>query len=252
MEDDVGLRVAGPVLQTGRHWAPLSPTRTSCSRLAPVERAQDCLPSRVLVTLRQRRSAPGEGTRVIGLREGQDMPYVLASDEVPLYYTSHGQGPVIVLIHGFSMNGGFFRHNVSELARGHRVVTMDLRGHGHSGKQEHNWTLPQTARDVRALLEQLDLREVILIGWSMGATVNFNYLQQFGDDRLRGLGIIDMTPYLLTEPGWGYAAFHNTLSADAALGTVRDLWADRLAMLTNFVSACFAEGTDPDPDTVDH
>jgi pimeloyl-ACP methyl ester carboxylesterase len=46
------------------------------------------------------------------------MPYLLASDEVPLYYTSHGQGPVIVLIHGFSMNGGFFRHNVPELARG--------------------------------------------------------------------------------------------------------------------------------------
>jgi non-heme chloroperoxidase len=76
------------------------------------------------------------------------MPYVLASDEVPLYYTSHGQGPVIVLIHGFSMNGGFFRHNVPELARGHRVVTMDLRGHGHSGKQEHNWTLPQAAREA--------------------------------------------------------------------------------------------------------
>ena len=100
------------------------------------------------------------------------------------------------------MNGGFLRHNVPELAQGHRVVTMDLRGHGHSGKQEHNWTLPQAARDVRALLEQLDLHDVMLAGWSMGATVIFNYLQQFGDDRLRGLGIIDMTPYLLTEPGW--------------------------------------------------
>ena len=179
------------------------------------------------------------------------MPYVLASDEVPLYYTSCGQGPVVVLIHGFSMNGGLFRHNVPELAQGHRVVTMDLRGHGHSGKQEHNWTLPQAARDVRALLEQLDLHDVMLAGWSMGATVIFNYLQQFGDDRLRGLGIIDMTPYLLTEPGWEYAAFHNTLSPDAALGTVRDLWADRLTLLTDFISACFAEGTDPDPDTVD-
>jgi hypothetical protein len=42
------------------------------------------------------------------------MPYVLASDEVPLYYTSHGQGPAIVLIQAFSTNGGFFRHNVSD------------------------------------------------------------------------------------------------------------------------------------------
>ena len=97
------------------------------------------------------------------------MPYVLASDEVPLYYTSCGQGPVVVLIHGFSMNGGFFRHNVPELAQGHRVVTMDLRGHGHSGKQEHNWTLPQAARDVRARLEQLDLHDVMLAGWMTAA-----------------------------------------------------------------------------------
>jgi pimeloyl-ACP methyl ester carboxylesterase len=39
---------------------------------------------------------------------------------------------------------------------------VDLRGHGHSGKQEHNWALPHAARDVRALLEQLDLHDVML------------------------------------------------------------------------------------------
>jgi non-heme chloroperoxidase len=122
-----------------------------------------------------------------------------------------------------------------------REPAAGLRGHDHSGKQEHNWALPQAARDVRALLEQLDLHDVILAGWPMGDTVIFNYLQQFGKDRLRGQGIIDITSYLLTEPGWEYAAFHNTLSRDAAPGAVRDLWADRLALLTAFASACFAE-----------
>ena len=59
------------------------------------------------------------------------------------------------------------------------------------------------------------------------------------------------TPLNFADPktgegiGWEYAAFHNTLSPDAALGTVRDLWADRLTLLTDFISACFAEGTDP-------
>jgi hypothetical protein len=43
-----------------------------------------------------------------------------------------------------------------------REPAVGLRGHGHSGKQEHNWALPQAARDVRALLEQLDLHDVML------------------------------------------------------------------------------------------
>jgi non-heme chloroperoxidase len=103
-------------------------------------------------------------------------------------------------------------------------VTIDLRGHGRCGKQEHHWTLPQAARDVRAVIEHLDVSDVVLVGWSMGTTVIFNYLDQFADDRLRGLGIVDMTPCLVTQPGWEHAASRNTMGMDAALGTVRDLW----------------------------
>ena len=179
------------------------------------------------------------------------MPYVLASDGVPLHYTAHGRGPVIFLIHGFLMNGRFFDQNVPDLATQHQVVTMDLRGHGRSGKQEHHWTLAQAARDVRTVIEHLDVSDVVLVGWSMGTTVIFNYLDQFADDRLRGLALVDMTPYLVTQPGWAHAGFGNTMSVDAALGTVRDLWADRLGMLTNFVAACFADGVVPDQATAD-
>ena len=76
------------------------------------------------------------------------MPYMTADDGVPIYYTDQGEGTPIFLIHGWTMNHKFFRHNIPELSRTHRVVTMDIRGHGHSGKQELNMSLRQAAKDA--------------------------------------------------------------------------------------------------------
>jgi non-heme chloroperoxidase len=180
------------------------------------------------------------------------MPYLLSSDGVPLHYSSHGQGPVIFLLHGWLANGAGFRKNVQELSASHRVVTMDIRGHGRSGKHEQNLTMPQAARDVRAIMEALDLRDVTLVGWSMGSTVMFNYLDQFGNDRLRALSIIEMTPRVITEEGWEYASFQNTMDMRMVMELFRDIWVDRIPVMQRFVSqALFAIGTVPDAETID-
>ena len=77
------------------------------------------------------------------------MPYLTAEDGVPIYYTDRGEGAPIFLVHGWTMNHKFFERNIPELSRAHRVVTMDIRGHGHSGKQELNMSLRQAAKDAR-------------------------------------------------------------------------------------------------------
>ena len=108
------------------------------------------------------------------------MPYMTAEDGVPIYYTDQGQGEPIFLVHGWTMNHKFFQHNIPELSRTHRVVTMDIRGHGHSGKQEVNLSLRQAARDARAIIDHLGLDGVNLAGWSMGTTLICNYFDLFG------------------------------------------------------------------------
>jgi pimeloyl-ACP methyl ester carboxylesterase len=85
------------------------------------------------------------------------MPFFSANDDIPIYYTDEGHGIPILLIHGITMNHKCFQYNTPVLAQTHRVVTMDIRGHGYSGKPETNLTLHQAARDLR----QLDRKSVV-------------------------------------------------------------------------------------------
>jgi non-heme chloroperoxidase len=76
------------------------------------------------------------------------------------------------------------------------------------------------------VIEHLDLRSVTVVGWSLGVTLLFNYLGEYGSDRLAGLVFIEMTPYLLLESDWPHAAF-GTMDARAAIDLARDVVADR-------------------------
>jgi non-heme chloroperoxidase len=178
------------------------------------------------------------------------MPFLMASDGVALHYTDEGTGPPILLVHGWTFSGEVFRHNTDALARRHRVVTVDLRGHGRSGKEPIGWTAAQSARDLRLVIDHLDLQAVTVVGWSLGVTVLFNYLAEYGSDRLAGLVFIEMTPHLLLEPDWPHAAF-GTMDARAAIDLARDLVADPLAFRSAFIPACFAGAQSPDPATTE-
>ncbi len=173
-----------------------------------------------------------------------------AEDGMPIYYTDQGEGAPIFLIHGWTMNHKFFRHNVPELSRNHRVVTMDIRGHGHSGKQELNMSLRQAAKDARALIDHLGLDQVTIVGWSMGTSLIFHYLDQYSGERLKGAVYVDMTPYLVNEGGWEHGVF-GTLDYAAAYALERDILEDRLAVEEAFIPACFKGGEAPDGETVE-
>lgn len=176
------------------------------------------------------------------------MPYLNADDGVQIYYTDQGEGGPIFLIHGWTMNHKFFRHNIPELSRTHRVVTMDIRGHGHSGKQETNLSLSQAARDARRIIDHLGLDNVTVVGWSMGTSLIHNYFDQFGGEKLKGAVFIDMTPYLVNEGGWEHGVF-GSLDYRAAYALERDIFEDRLTVEEAFIPACFKGGEVPDEET---
>ena len=176
------------------------------------------------------------------------MPYVSAEDGLPIYYTDQGQGEPIFLIHGWTMNHKFFQHNIPELSRTHRVITMDIRGHGYSGKQELNLSLRQAARDARSLIDHLGLDRVTVVGWSMGTSLIFHYLDQFGGEKLKNAVFVDMTPHLITEGGWEHGLF-GTLDYPAAYALERDILEDRLTVEEAFIPGCFKSGEAPDEET---
>lgn len=97
---------------------------------------------------------------------------VNAADGVPIHYTVQGKGePALVFIHCWSCDGNLWENQVSEFAKRHRVVTIDLPGHGQSGQGRKSWSIESFGDDVKTVVAKLDLKRVVLIGSSMGAPI---------------------------------------------------------------------------------
>jgi len=143
------------------------------------------------------------------------MPEVTTSDGVRLHHTDQGSGPPVVLLHGWTFSGRFFDGVVPGLVEHARVLTVDLRGHGESGKPEHGYRICRLAKDLHDLLEQLDLQDVTVAGWSLGCPVTWSYDELFGSHRLARAVFIEQTPrqYIGLDWPWHHAQWFD----DAAL-----------------------------------
>ena len=97
---------------------------------------------------------------------------------------SGGDGRPVVLIHGWPLSGASWAAQVPALTEaGHRVVTYDRRGFGASDKPEDGYDYDTFAGDLDAVLTDLDLRDVALVGFSMGGGEVARYVGRFGTDR---------------------------------------------------------------------
>jgi pimeloyl-ACP methyl ester carboxylesterase len=99
-----------------------------------------------------------------------------APDGVPIAYETHGDArgdgtPALVFVHGWSCDRTYWAGQLAPFARDFHVVAVDLAGHGESGLGRGDWTMAAFGGDVAAVVEQLGLRRVILIGHSMGGDV---------------------------------------------------------------------------------
>lgn len=112
-------------------------------------------------------------------------------DGVEIRYESSGQGePALVFVHGWSCDRSYWRAQMDHFSASHRVVSIDLAGHGESGLGRKDWTLAAFGHDVRAVIEALDLLQVVLVGHSMGGPVIVEAAQLM-PDRVVGLIPVD-------------------------------------------------------------
>ncbi|MBA2557587.1 MAG: alpha/beta hydrolase [Chloroflexi bacterium] len=108
------------------------------------------------------------------------MPHFEVVPGVRLFYEDRGTGRPVVFIHGWGGSGAIWDYQVLDLADRYRCITVDLRGHGDSDKPWGNYTYPMFCRDLQSLMSGLGLRDVVLVGWSMGAGVALKYVQTIG------------------------------------------------------------------------
>ena len=125
------------------------------------------------------------------------MPYVETPDEIPIYYLDEGPrtSSALFLIHAEPFNSSFWQKNIPELSREFRVVAMDVRGRGQSGKTDDGHSITQYGLDFRNMLEVLGLESVVVVGWSLGGSIVWSYMQDFGDERLAGYVNVDQRPF---------------------------------------------------------
>jgi len=129
-------------------------------------------------------------------------------DEGKMFFEDRGQGKPILFLHGWGTCARFFENQVRSLEAEFRVVVPDLRGHGASSALPEGDEIHTLACDVQQLLEHLDLKDVVICGWSMGSMVLWDLLLKIGSDRIERCVVIDMTPKLENDSDWVFGLLH--------------------------------------------
>jgi non-heme chloroperoxidase len=131
------------------------------------------------------------------------MPFVTVGREnsaaIRIYYEDHGSGPPVVLVHGYALNGhSWEKQEAALLAAGYRVITYDRRGCGASSRPSIGYDFDTLATDLHVLLSRLDLREVVLAGFAMGAGEVARYLAIHDPGRVTAAVLVaPLLPFLL-------------------------------------------------------
>src|SRR6266852_2509168 len=132
------------------------------------------------------------------------MPYIGVGTEnsgaVELHYEDHGTGTPVVLIHGYPLSGRAWDRQVPALpAAGHRVITYDRRGFGNSSQPTTGYDYDTFAADLHTLIQYLDLRDMVLAGFSMGTGEVTRYLGTYGSSRVRKAVLMGAIPPFLLK-----------------------------------------------------
>lgn len=114
-----------------------------------------------------------------------------SADGVPIHYVSRGEGDTaVVFSHCWGCNLHYWDGVVARIAPSHRVVAIDLAGHGISGQKRAKWTVRSFANDLKAVIDKLGLKHVVLVGHSMSGNITLDAAQILGD-KVVGLVPID-------------------------------------------------------------
>jgi non-heme chloroperoxidase len=168
------------------------------------------------------------------------MPYLKVGKEnsadIELYYEDHGSGDPVVLIHGYPLSGASWEKQVAALLPlGLRVITYDRRGFGKSSQPTSGYNYDTFAADLRQLLRKLKLKNVSLVGFSMGGGEIARYIGKYGTkDLSKAVFISSVPPFLLK-------AADNPDGVDGSVfdGIQKAVAADRYAFFTQFFKDFF-------------
>lgn len=152
-------------------------------------------------------AAGGERTgaqpgRAAPVSNAAKLPFIETADDTSLFYNDWGSGKPIVFSHAWGLNADIWEYQLTELAdQGFRCVAYDRRGHGRSPDPGRGYDYDTLSNDLAVLLEELDLHDVTLVGFSMGSGEVARYLSRHGTGRIAR--ILMVSPVRIDPAGGG-------------------------------------------------
>ncbi|TQO18790.1 pimeloyl-ACP methyl ester carboxylesterase [Rhodoglobus vestalii] len=173
--------------------------------------------------------------------------FVTTNDGNKLHYREAGNGPVLVLVPGWSQTAAQFQKQIDRFSADHRVIALDSRGHGESSKPAYGYRISRLAADLHDLLVGLDLHDVTLLGHSMGCSVIWSYWDLYAGERVARLILVDQPAVLVTSPFWEEgvgadlsaifapaqtyeiaAGLSGSTGAEVSAGLLSTMWTDKM------------------------
>jgi len=163
------------------------------------------------------------------------MPYIKVGQEntgsIDLYYEDHGSGQPVVLIHGYPLSSASWEKQVPVLLEaGYRVIAYDRRGFGKSSQPTTGYNYDTFAEDLHQVVTHLKLKDLVLVGFSMGGGEVARYIGKYGSKGVRKAVIMGGVPPYLLKAG------DNPEGVDGSVfdGIEKAVSADRYAFFTEF------------------
>ncbi|WP_241507645.1 alpha/beta fold hydrolase [Chryseobacterium piscium] len=170
---------------------------------------------------------------MLNITKNINMPYLTKQDNknFELYYEDFGSGQPIILIHGWPLSGKSWELQVSVLLDlGYRVITYDRKGFGKSSPTLEGYDYDNLASDLHELITQLELKNVILFGFSMGGGEVVRYLTNYGSENVDKIALISSIIPLVKQKDDN----PHGVSEEELYGILTSLKTDRVTFLESF------------------
>ena len=126
--------------------------------------------------------------------------YIEVEPNVRLHITDAGEGKSIILIHGWPLSDEMYEYQYADLVKHNfRVIGITLRGFGKSDKPYGSYDYDQHASDIKTVVSELDLKDAVLCGFSMGGAIAVRYVSLYGGTRISKLGFFGAAAPLWTQ-----------------------------------------------------
>ncbi|OUY06252.1 alpha/beta hydrolase [Acinetobacter populi] len=134
--------------------------------------------------------------------KGLEIKKFKTSDQVNIAYWEAGKGTPLVFIPGWSANGAEFINIIYLLSKHYHVYVIDPRNQGLSDQVDYGSRISRLSMDLKEFLDHNKLEKANLIGWSMGASIIWGYIDLFGTDKINKLAFIDEPVSIYAHADW--------------------------------------------------